>query len=190
MAKVIDNLVTEGLSGKLGRQLVFRKGKGGMTILSARPVFSPDRVFSHAQRAQQTAFQQATAYAKAAKNQPLYLSLTRGTALNAYNLAIADWFGKPEVLAIDISGWSGEIGQIIRIKAQDNVKVTGVRVMIRANNTSPTALEEGDAVQSEGDGLLWTYTTRTLMPITPGTCLDAFAYDLPGNIGGNSIELS
>jgi hypothetical protein len=40
MAKIIDNLVTEGLSGKLGKRLVFRKSKGGKTILATRPIFS------------------------------------------------------------------------------------------------------------------------------------------------------
>ena len=72
MAKIIDNLVTEGLSGKLGKRLVFRKGKGGQTILATRPVFSVDRQFNLSQLAQQEAFKQAIVYAKVAKNQPLY----------------------------------------------------------------------------------------------------------------------
>ena len=76
------------------------------------------------------------------------------------------------------------------MRAQDNVKVTRVHVMIRANSSTNTPLEEGDAVQSETDGLLWIYTTQTLVTQTPGTHLDAYAYDLPGNFGGNALELN
>jgi hypothetical protein len=190
MAKVLDNLVTEGLSGKLGRRLVFRKGKAGMTILSTRPVFSAEREFNPAQQAHHEAFKQATTYAKVAKNQPLYVELAKGTPMNAYNIAVQDWFGEPQVLDIDITAWTGQIGQEIRVKAKDNVKVASVHVMIRESNGSTTAIEEGEAVPSNTDGLLWTYTTKTLVPMTPGTRLDVMAKDLPGNIGGNALELN
>ena len=39
-------------------------------------------------------------------------------------IAVADWFGELQVLDIDITGWTGGIGQEIRVKAQGNVKVT------------------------------------------------------------------
>jgi hypothetical protein len=60
MAKVKDNIITEGLSGKLGRRLVFRTSKNGKTILAISPVFSEDRVFNHSQLSQQEAFKQET----------------------------------------------------------------------------------------------------------------------------------
>lgn len=189
MAKVLDNLVTEGLSGKLGKQLVFRRGKGGQTILSKRAVFGEDRVFSSSQQAHLTDFQQASAYAKIARHQSLYIEMAKGTPKNPYNIAIEDWFGKPQVLDIDITGWTGGIGQEIRVRAQDNVKVIRVHVIIRANN-STTPLEEGGAVQSEIDGLLWIYTTKTVIAQAPGTHLDANAYDLPGNFGANALDLN
>ena len=190
MAKIIDNLVTEGLSGKLGKRLVFRKGKGGNTILSTRPVFSADRQFNVSQLAQQEAFKQAIVYAKVAKNQPLYITLAKGTAKTAYNIAVEDWFGEPQVLSIDITGWTGQIGQEIRVRAQDNIKVSSVHVVIRADNNTTTPLEEGDAVPSEVDGLLWIYTTKTVIAQTPATHLDAYAYDLAGNFGASALELN
>jgi len=133
---------------------------------------------------------QATTYAKFAKNQPVYVEKAKGTSASAYNVAVADWFGQPEVLDIDISGWTGQIGQTINVKAQDDVKVTSVQVMIRENNGSATAMEQGEAVQSEIDGVMWAYTTTTLVPMTPGTRLDASARDLPGNIGGSPLEMN
>lgn len=190
MAKVFDNPITEGLSGKLGRRLVFRKGRGGKTIVALSPVFSEDRVFNEAQLAQQEAFRLATQYAVGAKDNPIYVNLAKGTDATAYNLAVADYFGKPDVLEINISEWTGQIGQTIRVKAQDNVRVMSVRVMIRESNNTATALEEGEAVRSETNGLMWVYTTKTVVPMTPGTRIDAFARDLPDNVGGHSLELS
>ena len=58
----------------------------------------------------------ATTYAKSAKNQPAYVNLAKGTNATAYNIAAPDWFGEPQVLDIDITGWTGGIGQEIRVK--------------------------------------------------------------------------
>jgi hypothetical protein len=54
----------------------------------------------------------------------VYVNLAKGTNATAYNIAVADWFGEPQILDLDITGWTGGIGQEIRVKAQDNVKVT------------------------------------------------------------------
>jgi len=190
MAKVRNNIVTKGLSGLLGDQIVFRNDKTGRTIVAMRPTFNGERVFNAAQLAHQDAFRQAIVFAKTAKNNPVYMTKAEGTVKSAYNVAVEDWFGQPVVLDIDISGWTGQIGQTINVKAQDNVKVTSVQMMIRENNGSATTLEQGEAVQSEINGLMWAYTTTTLVPMTPGTRLDASARDLPGNIGGSPLELN
>lgn len=180
MAKVRDNLVTEGLSGKLGRRLVFRKGRNGKTILATRPAYSEDREFNDAQLAQQEAFKQAIAYAKVAKDQPLYVHLAKGADATAYNLAVADWFGQPQILEMDGSGWKGQIGQTIRIKAQDDTHVKSVQVIIQTPNGS-TQFEQGQAQPSETDGLLWVYTSTSVVPLDSPVHVVAIAKDLPGN---------
>jgi hypothetical protein len=191
MAKVLDNPITEGLSGRLGRsRLQFRKGRNGKTIVALNPVFSEDRVVSDAQLAQQDAFRLATQYAVVAKDHPVYANLAKGGAATAYNFAVADYFGEPKVLDIDISNWTGQVGQEIRVRATDDTLVSRVHVMIRVSNATPTVLEEGDAIRSTTDGLLWVYTTKTAISMNPGTRLDVMAYDLPGNTGADSLELS
>ncbi|HSG26764.1 MAG TPA: fibronectin type III domain-containing protein [Anaerolineales bacterium] len=42
MAKVCNNLITQGLSGSLGDQFVFRLGKGGQTIVATNPAIGLD----------------------------------------------------------------------------------------------------------------------------------------------------
>lgn len=179
MAKVRDNLITEGLSGKLGKRLVFRKSRGGGTILAVSPVYSTTREYSETELEHQEAFKQATQYAKVAKDQPLYVQLAKGTEATAYNLAVADWFGQPEILEIDASNWNGQVGQSINIKAQDDTRVDSVQVVIRGDND--VLYEEGQAVPSGTDRLLWVYTTTAQVPSESSYRVIATVKDLPGN---------
>jgi hypothetical protein len=187
MAKVHNNIFVRGLTGSVGDQFVIRKTRSGRTIIANKPVFDENREFTEAQLAQQGAFKKATGYAKTAKTQPVYVELAKGTDATAYNLAMADWFGQPEVLELNTGGWTGGIGHTIRIQAQDDTKVTSVSVVIHSNGD---ILEQGEAVPSEMDSLLWTYVTTTDVRGTPGLQLDANAYDLPGNFGATSISLN
>jgi hypothetical protein len=181
MAKILDNPITEGLSGRLGRsRLQFRKGRNGKTIVALNPVFSEDRVFPESQLAQQEAFKQATQYAVAAKDHPIYVKLAKGAGATAYNFAVADWFGQPKVLEIDPSGWTGEIGQTIRILAKDDTHVESVQVVI--DNAKGIIVEQGEAVRAEG--YWWTYTTTSQVSQESAPRVTAVAKDLPGNAEG------
>ena len=51
-------------------------------------------------------------------------------------------------------------------------------------------LEQGEAVPSATDGLLWTYVTTTDVPTSPAPLLDANAYDMPGNFGSWSVPMN
>ena len=179
MAKVRNNIITQGLSGSLGDQLIFRKDKAGRTIVAAKPAFDPNRGLTNSQMAHQEAFRQAIAYAKTAKDQVVYINKADGKAMSAFNVAVADWFNKPEVLEIDASGWNGQVGQTIRVKAKDDVQVAKVTVVISDENG--TVIEQGDAVQAEG--LWWDYTTKTPISMNPAPSVVATAKDLPGNSG-------
>ena len=175
MAKSLNNIVMHGASGKLGNQIVFRQGKGGQTIIAVKP--SGVKNFSPTQEAHQEAFRHAIAYAKSAKDEVIYITKAQGTVFTPFNAAVADWFNKPQVLEIDASNWTGEAGEIIRIKAQDDTMVAQVRVVIHA--TSGTTLETGNAVQA--DGLWWQYTTQVPTSGDPNTHITVTAQDLPGN---------
>jgi hypothetical protein len=130
MARVFQNVVMQGVKGTLGDQLIFKKDKAGRTIISVKPTFDENRMFSLAQQAQHQAFREATAYAKDQTNNPLYLAKAEGTPMNAYNIAVADWFNRPQILEIDLSGWVNGDGGTIRVRAQDDVSVQGVKVTI------------------------------------------------------------
>src|SRR5689334_22680233 len=101
MAKVHKNVVIEGLSGKLGDQLVFRRLRDGRTIVCAKPDFS-NRALSVDQVAHHKKFREAAAYARqAARTEPLYAQLAAGTMKTAYNIALADFFHPPVIERIE-----------------------------------------------------------------------------------------
>ena len=177
MAKVRNNIITQGLSGLLGDQIVFRKDKTGRTIVAVKPTFGSDRTFNPTQLAHQEAFRNAIAYAKSAKSEPVYASKAQGTTMSAFNAAVADWFIQPQVLEIDASGWNGQIGQMIRVKAQDDTQVAKVMVVISDENGG--VLEQGQAVQA--DGLWWAYTSTMAVSAGASPRIVATAQDLPGN---------
>lgn len=176
MAKIRKNIIIQGFSGTLGDQLVIKQDKAGRTILAVPPTVDPDRTFSEAQQAQHEKFREAATYAKDAKVQEVYQEKAEGTPQTPYNVAMADWFHAPEVQEIDMENWHGAIGDVIRIKAVDDVQVTQVTVLI--TDSAGVVLEQGAAMNT-GSGW-WTYTMQTAVSGSPRVV--ASARDLPGNV--------
>ena len=171
MAKVKHNKFTEGLSGKFGN-IVFRQMQDGTTVVAAAPDFS-NRVFSEGQLANQSRFQRAVAYARAAsRTNPIYAQRAAGTTKTAYNLALADWYNPPVIHSV-----MRKDGGIV-VSAFDDVRVAGVLVTIfdEEGNT----LEQGQArLIYEG---LWEYATATEGKIR------VEAKDLAGNVTSQESE--
>lgn len=153
MAKVSNNIFVRGLSGDLGNQFIVKSRKSGHTVVSAKTNFENNRVYSPAQLAQQQAFREAVAYAKEAKGQEIYIIKANGGPRSPYNVALADWFHRPEILEVDLTGWRGEAGELIRMRAQDDIKVEQVTVTI--SDEAGVVLEEGQA--SYAGALWWEY---------------------------------
>ena len=189
MARVHNNIFVRGLTGAIGDQFVIRKTRSGETIIANKPKFDPNREFTAAQLSQQERFKSASIYAKVAQKNAVYREKAAGTPLSAYNLAMADHQHKPEVLDIEINRWNGQVGQKIYIRAQDDFMVSRVRIVIRPSSENYDAVEGGEAVRSETDGLLWIFTATKPVQIIPGMQLDAYAYDMPGNLGRSSLVM-
>ena len=165
MAKVKDNLVVEGIRGKLG-SLIFRLMPNGETWISKQHNFS-NRKFSKGQKAHQSRFQKASAYARsAAKVHPIYARLAKGTVKSPYNWALSDWFHAPVIHQVE------QTKGHIRVSATDNVQVTKVQVTIV--NKSGKVLAKGEA--AKGKGNWWDYVTQA-----EGSIL-VEAWDLAGNV--------
>ncbi len=166
MAKVHKNLFMQGLSGKLGDQLVFRHLKDGRTIVCVKPDFSK-RVLSKDQKRHHERFKAAAAYARAAaRKNSIYAELAAGTMKTAYNVALSDWFHPPVIHHVE------RRGAVIRIQASDNVYVAGVQVTIL--DEQGKVVEKGEGIR--GDSGWWEY-----MPAGTGKIV-VEARDLAGNV--------
>jgi hypothetical protein len=102
MAIVSSNPIINGLSGMLGRTVVFKTLRG-KTIMANRPC-SP-KTQSAEQKANRSKFKDASAYAKAAMLDPAkkeyYWKKAKKMKLpNAYTAAITDYMRKPTVTVI------------------------------------------------------------------------------------------
>ncbi len=180
MAKSKNNVVTHGLSGLIGDLLVFRQ-KANKTIVADRP-----RPFSKGptlkQLAIQERFKRAALYGRNAMLDPLtkeaYEAMTK-PGQSAYNLAFRDFQLAPEIdEGVNLSAYTGAVGQEILVSVVDDFQVSGVRVQIMKPDAS--LLEEGDAVQSV-NGLDWIYTSTAVNADVPGSTIIFTASDVPGN---------
>jgi len=176
MAKVNGNVAMSNLQGAIGRELVIKRDKFGNTIVAAHPRINPNRVPSAAQLAHQLAFRSAVNYGHAMKADPVYLNKALGTPHSPFNLAVADWFKPPQVVNIDLGGYTGLAGQVIHVKAQANVLVTAVTIVI--TNADGSTLEQGPATST--DSLSWAYTTKSAA-VGAHPKVQATAWDLPGH---------
>ena len=166
MAKVKMNELMKALSGKIG-ELVFRQMPDGSVLASTAPNFSR-RKFSTGQKKHQQRFREAAAYARsAAKTQPVYNELVKGTLKTAYNIALSDWFNPPVIHEV-----KQRDGRIL-IEASDNVMVT--KVVVTVLDDQGTVLEKNEAIRAEGNW--WEYR-----PQLAGKTITAAAWDLAGNV--------
>ena len=167
MAKVKRNMIVSGVSGSLGEDYYARVTKDGRTIISKKPNFG-NRQFSEAQLRVQSRTKQAAAYAKvAAKENPIYAQKAKGTALNAYNVAVRDWRRPPVIYSMDMDR-EGKV----RVSAHDDVMVT--RVTVSVLDEAGRCLEQGEAELVMG--ARWEYQTANRGQIR------VEAWDLAGNV--------
>jgi len=180
MTKIIDNLVTTGLSGKLGKQIVFRQW-GKTTFVAKAPVLDQRYVESELRIAQRLRFKEATAYAKKVMNdvelKQAYHAKCKARQ-NAFSLAVKDFFSAPAMGEIDLSNYTGETDSFIRVYATDDFHVKQVQVRIEDENG--VAIESGYAEQ-EGTTEWWRYIVTTTNLLPGGGKVVASACDLPGN---------
>jgi len=134
------------------------------------------------QKAHQQKFQQAIIYGKSqmadAEAKAEYAAKA-GDTRSAFNVAVADFFNAPQIDEIDLKGYSGATGEIIRVGVTDDFKVKQVQVSIV--NSDGSLVEQGDAVK-QGNEIDWIYTTTIGNPDLAGDKILVKASDKPGNI--------
>lgn len=189
MANSNNSVITGKLRGTLGKELVFREWDGKTVVAK-----SPKKRTGPATPAQlkiQENFLLATIYATSVKEgtdqgiRDAYTAALKPRQ-NLFSRAVADFMSPPVVKSIDTGVYSGVVGNMIKIRAVDDFRVTGVQVEIYAANGS--LLEKGNAVQ-QTNGVDWTYTTTQANAVLAGSKINAIATDVPGNTGTLAVTL-
>ncbi|HCR89941.1 MAG TPA: hypothetical protein DIW50_05680 [Prolixibacteraceae bacterium] len=180
MAKVGNNIVTTGLSGKLGDLIVFRN-RGGKTIVSKTPR-KKEQEPSEAQEQHQLRFQEAILYGKTSIADPRRKAVYNASAeegKSAFNVAVADCLNAPQIREIDLSHYTGQPDSYIRVHATDDFQVVEVTVTIL--NADGSEVESGYATTEPGTGW-WRYTATALNESLDGDKIIIRASELPGNL--------
>lgn len=179
MAKSINNIITHGLSGKVGDLLVFSQ-RNGKTIVSKVP--AKKNKLSEKQKQQVSKFQEAVLYAKNALKDPITkemyaLEAQKEQGVSGYNVAVADLMNAPKIEEINFAEYTGKKGDKIKIKVTDDFKVEEVKVLIY--NEDGTLVEEGTAKE---EGLYWVYTAKENNADLVGDKIVVRATDIPDNL--------
>jgi hypothetical protein len=178
MARVNSDSILSGISGKIGG-MVFRQ-RNGKTFVAIAPN-KKQKPRSPMQQKNNSNFQQAVIYAQKAIADPATKRMYKSKAGNgksAYNIALADFFHAPDIVEVDITGYSGKPGQLIKIIVSDDFEVNAVKVTIHSQDG--TLQEEGDAEPNENK-IVWTYVARTKNKRRAGSKITVIASDNPGN---------
>lgn len=186
MAIVRENDLTEGLSGRFGKKIVFKQWKG--RTIATRKARKPQKE-SALQRQNRDRFREATAYAKQCmadpKKKAYYLHKAKTLELsNAYTAAITDFMRKPEVKAIDRSKHSDKRGStyvVDVVKKGFAVKEANVVMM----SEEDVVLETAPLVRSDGR---WIYKQG----VVPGKAVGKIkllitARDYVNNVGSGEF---
>ena len=180
MGLLKTNCAIGALEGAVG-DLVFVKHKPGVKIVRRRPTRKGSR--TPAQEANQERFSRAMAYAKAALDNPetraVYEAAARLVHRRAINLAQVDYLRPPFIGGINPWAFTGEVGGIIRIEANDDFEL--VSLTIRVRDLAGVVLDDGRAVLDGQGSSSWLYQTTS--EIAPGqtVIIEATGKDRPGN---------
>jgi hypothetical protein len=140
------------------------------------------RTFSEEQKEHQRIFQRTVMYGKMAIADAALKAGYQQQAKpgqSAFNVAVADFFNAPAIDSVDLSQYTGSVGDSIRVRAHDDFAVQEVRV--RITNADGTLVEEG-AARTDEIGYEWTYVATQTNESLDGDRIEIFVSDIPGNV--------
>jgi hypothetical protein len=180
MARSRNNILTKGLSGMIGGQMVFRTWNK-KTYISNAP--SKPKKQSKLQKENRSKFKEATIFAKSMMSDPAkkaeYKEIAKKLSLpNAYTAAITEYMRKPEIKKVDTSRYSGKEGEEIKVTVRKkSFEVQEVEVIIVDKNG--VVIEEGKAGKELGSD--WVYWTKSAVEEKEGVRFLIRAKERTGN---------
>ena len=186
MAKTILNSALKRISGKIDNWVYRKYGDG--VIITRPPEFSGPP--SPAQLGVRERFRLAAAYAKEILADPVRLApyaaaAARARMVSVFAFVMGDFLKPPAVDAIDLAGYHGNVGDLIKVSASDGFKVAAVHVVLR--DAAGVIQEEGPATLTDGR---WTYAATTWVTAGETVTIEATATDVPGHTGSQTAPFT
>jgi len=186
MGKLRSNKAVGDLQGKVGGLVYVHRADG---VVVVRRIPEHEAQSTGPELASQGRFTKATRYIKRLKANPdqyaPYQLAARIERKRACDLAMSDFLSAPVVNEVDLSGYSGKAGEVIRIQAVDGFGVSFLGLTL--SHLDGVLIEQGPGVWAEG-ALLWTYLTQA--PVAPGetVVVKVTAVDRAGNASSKSFH--
>ena len=155
MATIQNEQVVVGLSGIVGRQLSVHRNRDGQSKICAVDSVLNQSGYSDAPDSQHRQLYEALLYSRTAPAIPYSEVKESGSGFITQALS-ADIIHPPEIHKIDISRYTGRVGDTIRITAGDDARVASVGVLIATDESM--LIEKGSALVSEQNPYVWIYT--------------------------------
>jgi hypothetical protein len=173
--------------GKIG-VLVFKR-YGDEVIIARKPDLEGWEP-TPAQAAQREQFRQAALYGKTVMADPvakaIYDDVAETRGIPVFSVTVADFFNLPSVDEIDLSEYTGKVGDEIGIRAHDDFQVMAVRVALTKQDGSP--IEAGVAVETPPASGNWVYKATVAVPTGTTVRIAVAAEDRPGHAGTKQVE--
>jgi hypothetical protein len=179
MTKVYLQPGLRGLSGGMGDWVYkIRKGK---TVLGMKAMKNAEP--SLTQLARQERFKEAVLFAKSVLANPdlraFYEPIAAEREISVYALAIADFLKQPSFKPLDLEKYKGNVGDLIVIRANDNIGLAEVQLTI--NSQTGTLIETGNAVEEGVRSGKWIYTATAQVALGSDVFLKVKGVDHAGN---------
>lgn len=181
MGKAPGNAAVK-LSGRID-DFVYRQTQYGLVVARRPrgPLLPGDATEpTPAQVTQQRRFADANLYARKVLADPLarraYERLARERNRRYDRLVASDYLTPPEIEHVELSGYRGQPGDLIRVLAHDDVEVVAVEVQI--NTAAGALVEQGFATRAHG---VWNYAATTAASGNDFLVVTVTAIDRPGN---------
>src|SRR4051794_16437746 len=107
MAIVRGNVILNGVSGSIGRQVVVRSLSNGRVAIGVPPRRAKGAKPTPAQEAHQERFRKAILYGKISKGKLEYGPIAASRGVSTFNVATADFMHTPEVESVDLTSYTG-----------------------------------------------------------------------------------
>jgi len=187
MARIVLNPAIQVISGDVAG-FVYRQQADSSVVLAKQALPDPNWQPSEAQAEQMQKFKEASArYTRLMEDgnvEQAYQKLLaeRGSTGRLRALVIGDIPRAPKISAVDLSNYHGEIGNTIRVLAEDSVGILRLSMSI-SDATSGQVVE---SAEKEMNGQVigtveWVYVATAAVEAVHEAQVHITAYDLAGN---------